>query len=140
MIFYVPTGEAVGPAAVAVVEEHAICSRTFHAAAFGGPPPATGIVGEAGDAAELEPHVQDVLEDFNWDNPKTLRDFIRLEQKVLAKQATPAEADRYRMMKRDQHSRIFAERQLRDYAEVQRLRKLSEKLAEVQQYLRPLEI
>ena len=79
-------------------------------------------------------------EQFDWDSPKLNREFIRLEQMVLAKKADGEERARYQAMKHHRNSVIFADRYMRDYAEVQRLKKLSEKLAEVQQYLRPIKI
>ena len=80
---------------------------------------------------------QDFLETFDWNSAKVRREYIKLEQKVMAGRATSEESGRYQAMKRDRNQVVFAERYLRDYAEVQRLRKLSEKLAEIQQFLCP---
>ena len=68
---------------------------------------------------------------FDWSKAKVMREYVQLEQKVLAEKATAEEAQRYRSMKRDRTSRIFADRIVRDYVDVQILRKLSEKLAEI---------
>ena len=140
MIYYAPTGQAVTPAIVATQEAQANAIRTYSLPASGEPPEATDLTGEEGDAVEIKPGVQDVVEEFDWSNPRTQREFIQLEQKVLAKKADREEVLRYQGMKRERNSVIFAERALRDYAEIQRLRKLAEKLAEVQRYLRPLNI
>jgi hypothetical protein len=141
MIFQAPPPASAPSPVATVVAEHAISGRTFQAAAAGGLPPLeTLLVGEGGDSAAPQPEQRDVLEDFDWTNEKLQREFIRLEQKTLAKKATPDEQHRYAAMKRDRNSRIFADRYVRDYAEIQRLRKLSEKLAEIQQFLRPVNI
>ena len=140
MIFFAPNGQAAAPAVATAVQEHAFYGRTIQTQASEGPPLETELAGEMGDAFDPKPRVQDVVEDYDWNNPRLKRRFILLEQKFLAKKATREEAGEYQTMKRDRNGTIFAERQLRDYVEIQRLRKLSEKLAEVQRYLRPLEI
>ncbi|MBE7501533.1 MAG: hypothetical protein HS113_14770 [Verrucomicrobiales bacterium] len=140
MILHAPSGETVQPAIIASQHENAACNRTSEWRAAAGLEAATAMLGEGGDFVVLEPRVVDTAEDFDWSRPETRREFIRLEQKVLAEKATDEEASRYRSMKRDRHSRIFAEKQLRDYSEVRRLQKLEEKLREVQEYLRPIEI
>ena len=140
MIFYATNGQAAGPAVATAVQEHAFFGRTFQAQAADGPPVESDWVEGKGDSVELKPRLQEVVEDFDWRDPQMQRRFIRLEQKVLAKKASQDEVQDYQNMKRDRNGSIFADRQVRDYAEVQRLRKLGEKLAEVQKYLRPLEI
>jgi hypothetical protein len=139
MIFYATPGQAAALPVAALVAEHATTSRIYRAAAEAGPPAEISL-GCPGEQAEIKPPVQDVLEEFDWDSAKVMREYVRLEQKALAKQATPEELSHYRSMKRDRNGRVFAERYVRDYAEVQRLKKLSEKLAEIQHYLRPIEL
>lgn len=140
MIFYAPQPHsAVMPVATAFAE-HAISSRTFEAKSAGGMPLVERlIVADAGNSLELH-NEQDTREEFDWSNARTQREFIRLEQKVLARKGAPDDQQRYNAMKRDRNSRIFADRYLHDYAEIQRIRKLSEKLAEIQQYLRPVRL
>ena len=140
MIFYATPGQAAALPVAALVAEHATTSRIYRAAAAAGPPAEISLEGYAGEQADIKPPVQDVLEEFDWASAKVMREYVRLEQKVLAKQATPDELSHYRSMKRDRNGRVFAERYVRDYAEVQRLKKLSEKLAEIQHYLRPIEL
>jgi hypothetical protein len=91
-----------------------------------------------GDSAAYQPMTSPVKEEFDWSIPKVRREFILLEQKFLAGKATSAERIRYGDMRVSRNSEIFADRALRDYAEVQRLKKLSDKLAEIQKYLRPI--
>lgn len=140
MIFFATNGQAAPPAVVTAVQDYAFSSRTYHGQVSDGPPIETDLVSEEGDSVVLKPRPQHVVEDFDWNDPKLQRRFILLEQKVLAKKADRDEAEDYQIMKRDRNGRIFAERQLRDYSEIQRLRKLSQKLAEIQKYLSPLEV
>jgi hypothetical protein len=138
-----PPESMMPPVAVpALAVEHAALPSTFSSATV-----ATGI-GEAlvfqsevgGDSTGIPTQTEDRLGDFDWSDPRLNRGFIRLEQRVLAEKATGEEERRYRAMLADRNSRIFADRSLRDYAEIQRLRKLSEKLAEVQRFLRPIDL
>lgn len=140
MIFYALPGTAAEPPVAPVAAEQAITPRVYHSAAAGGPPVEISLEGFEGERAEIRVPVQDFLEEFDWNNKKLMREFVKLEQKVLARKASADEAHRYRAMRRDRNSQIFAERYVRDYAEVQRLRKLSEKLAEIQHFLRPINI
>lgn len=108
-----------------------------------GPDPAnlSSFAGEMdGDSAYYHPMEKAVNEDFDWNDPRTQKEFIRLEQKVLARKASAEAQVRYEVMRASRNSEIFADRALRDYAEVQRLKKLSEKLADIQQYLRPIKV
>jgi hypothetical protein len=95
---------------------------------------------EAGEKAEIQPRPVDLAEDFDWSSPKLNREFIRLEQKFLAKKATSEEIERFRTMKADRDSLIFSERYVNDYAEIRRLKILTEKIAEIQKYLRPIKM
>lgn len=140
MIVFAPPPQSAAPPVARPVAEHSISSRSFHCAVLGAMPASDLLIGDAGDSVQLQPNRTDVREDFDWNDAKTQREFIRLEQRVLARQGTAEEQARYATMKRDRDSRIFADRYLQDYAEIQRLRKLSEKLAEVQQYLRPVRL
>lgn len=142
MIFHAIPPQGAVPAVALVAAQHAATSRTFESGVSGTAPLETLTVAEEheGDAVQFQPQDREVTEAFDWRNPKTQREFIHLEQKVLARKAKADEERRYQAMRRDRNSEIFADRSLRDYAEVQRLKKLSEKLAEIQQYLRPFEI
>lgn len=139
MIFTAPPPNGVGFAAP-IAAEYSLSSRVYETAAAGAAPSAPSLDAEEGDAAAFEPEVRDMVEQYDWENPKLNREFIRLEQKVLAKKADVDEHSRYQAMKRNRNSMIFADRYMRDYAEVQRLKMLSAKLAEIQQYLRPIDI
>lgn len=103
-------------------------------------PPEPDLVGDGGDSAVIGPQTREVPEEFDWSDQLTRNAFIRLEQKALAKRINPRDLDRYQAMKQSRNSIIFGDRLLRDYAEVQRLKRLSEKLAEVQQFLKPITI
>ncbi|HWN97122.1 MAG TPA: hypothetical protein VNT99_18980 [Methylomirabilota bacterium] len=141
MIVYVPQAPSAAAPVATASAHHAVSGRTFQGTASGGTPPTDSLlVVDIGDSLDPQPEKQAVLEHFNWSNETLNREFIRLEQKVLARKATQDELERYGAMKQDRNSGIFADRYLRDYAEIQRLRKLSEKLAEVQRYLRPVSI
>ncbi len=80
----------------------------------------------------------DVTQEYDWNNNKVSKEFIRLQQKVLAGIATPEEGAQYHSMKLDRNSTIFADRYVQNYAEAQRLRTLQQKLADLSQYLKPL--
>ncbi len=142
MIFQGPMASSAAPPVAVIVEERSISSRTFHGNAGSEPPsPATEFTSPTvGETVQLQPRQCPVLDKFDWTGPKLQREFIRLEQKVIARKASPDEKARYDAMRRDRNSQIFADRYLRDYAEIRRLRKLSEKLAEIQQYLRPINL
>jgi hypothetical protein len=104
------------------------------------PPAKFNLEGDMGESFEIQPPPNEVLELIDWNNPKNYKEYVRLEQKVLAKKADLEDRRRYEQLKRDRNSGVFADRYFRDYAEVQRLKALSEKLAEIQQYLKPIEI
>ena len=138
MIFDPPptTSGAVPQSVVAAERAEGLRSYTVEGAAA--PIPIhLDLQGDFGDATEIKPVVNDVVETFDW-SPRSQREFIALEQKILAKEATKDEESRYQSMKRSRDSQIFAEKYLRDYREIQRLKILSEKLLEIQQYLRPI--
>jgi hypothetical protein len=140
MIFFATPAQGAGTP-IAAVFEHSISSRTFQTAAAAGTPPIEPFaVGDVANSAELQPDRQDVHEEFDWSSTKIQREFIRLEQKVIARKGTADEQRRYLAMKRGRNSRIFADRYVRDYAEIQRIRRLSKKLAEIQRDLRPISI
>jgi len=143
MIFFATPGYAPAPpVATTTVEEAATpqvsLMETTNISLTGGS--SICFEGLLGERAEIAPQVHDVLEEFDWNDRKVMKEYIRLEQKVLAKQANSDEQKYYQTMKRDRHSRVFAERYLRDYAEVQRLQKLAEKMSEIQLYLRPINL
>ncbi len=141
MIFQAIPPQGTIPPATVVLAEQAATSPIFRSGAAGAGPSGTVFVeDQEGDAAQLTPQVREVHEELDWKDPKTRREYVRLEQKVLARKASPDEQHRYQVMRRDHNSHVFADRALRDYAEVQRLKKLSQKLAEVQQYLRPIQL
>lgn len=144
MIFQAPPASSAAPPLAVVLEERAASSLNFHASASPGveppPPPEQFVSPVDGDTLQMQAGPAPVLEDFDWSRPQLNREFIRLEQKTLARKSSPEEAARYQSMLRHRNSRIFAERYFNDYAEIRRLRKLSEKLAEIQQYLRPIRL
>lgn len=92
----------------------------------------------AGNLGAAQAKAVEIQEEFDWRQVKVLRQYIRLEQKVLADKADAEEIQRYKVMKADRNSEIFADRYVTDYAEIQRLKILTEKLADIQQYLRPI--
>lgn len=139
MIYFVTPGFAAGSPVATAAVEHAATSRVYQSVAATGPPVELSLVGYEGELAKIQPQERNVMEEFNWSDPKSMREYVRLEQKVLAKQASPDEFISYQSMKKDRNSQIFADRYVRDYAEVQRLKKLSEKLVEIQHFLRPIE-
>jgi hypothetical protein len=93
-----------------------------------------------GEKADMKAASIKLAEEFDWSNPKTNREYIQLEQKTLARKASQDEMDRYFAMKDERDGAIFADRYLADYAEIQRLKILSEKIAEIQKFLRPIKI
>lgn len=138
MIFYAAPGQASAPPVAVIVEEHAATSRVFNVFDVAPQPVEMSLQGRP-EQADIKSGSCDVLDKFDWSDPVVMREFVKLEQKVLAEKASPGETDRYRAMRRNRNSQVFADRYIRDYAEVERLRTLSQKLAEIQQYLRPIE-
>lgn|SRR2546425_1071506 len=140
MILHGPSGHAAAALVATVVAEHARMVSSYKTSET--PTSATGISlpETEGEQAELRAPVRESLETYDWSRPKILREYIRLEQRVLAKVATQEERQRYASMKRDRNSHIFADRYVRDYAEIERLRNLSEALTKVQLYLQPFQI
>lgn len=139
MIYYSTPGQGI-PAVSIAIEEKAAKRQTYAPIAADNPPLAEGsrlLEGLPGQNSEIT-QVQDVIEEYDWESPKVRRKYVRLEQKVLAKKATADEENLYRSMNKNRRGLVFADRYVRDYAEVQRLQKLSQKLAEIQQYLRPI--
>jgi hypothetical protein len=93
-----------------------------------------------GEISEMQPPQVNLVEEFDWSDPKLNREFIKLEQKALAQKATNEELSRYYSMKSGRDSIIFSERYIADYAEMQRLKILSEKIIELQKYLKPIRL
>ena len=93
-----------------------------------------------GSKLELDHYPIEVKENFNWSDPKVNHQFIELEQKVLANKAAKDEMKHYQAMKNDRDGIIFSDRYISDYAEIQRLKILSEKIAEIQKFLRPISL
>ncbi len=77
---------------------------------------------------------------FDWTSKRVFREYVQLEQLVAAGKATQEEESRYRKMKASRNAQIFAARVVRDYGEIQRLRVLSAKLAELNTLIRPFQI
>ena len=142
MIFQAPPASSAPQPIGILIEERSASSVNFHACAGAELPPTRDefVSPVDGDTLELQPKPAPVFEEFDWSRPRLNREFIRLEQKALARKASLEEVARYQAMLRHRNSRIFAERYFNDYAEIRRLRKLSEKLAEIQQYLRPIRL
>jgi len=120
------------------VEHHAAFSAVYETAPVEETAFSFGMDAPEGDLVSSQAKAAEVPEEYDWTQPKILRQYIRLEQKVLAGKASPEETQRYKSMKADRNSKVFADRYVNDYAEIQRLKVLSEKLAEIQQYLRPI--
>jgi len=139
MIVYAPAGTTSAPSvSMSGNEQASVAPYAYFASAGGSTPPEVFVQGIEGVAADIQPAAEPMLESFNWQDKKLNREFTRLQQRVLARKASNDERERYEAMKRDRNGKIFADRYLHDYAEVERLKKLSQKLAEVQQYLRPI--
>ena len=108
-------------------------------------PPATELMEFRLDSSSLEhaeaqPSLVEMVEESDWSDPKVRRKFIGLEQKVLADKASEDEVTHYRFMKSEWNAIIFADRYVSDYAEIQRIKVLSEKIADLQKYLRPIKM
>jgi hypothetical protein len=139
MIFYLPVDcTAAQPVAVNFYEHSVVTSHVYHMEAGCSPPSDLQMEGARGDEADLVLPECSAMENFDWSNKKIMREYIQLEQKFLAKKASADESKRYSKMKRDRNSYIFADRYIRDYAEVERLKKLSKTLVELQKYLKPV--
>ena len=139
MIFSAPTGFMFDGGAARFAGEHQSATATYEAIPAGSQPdPDFFWTSSDGNQSGIESAPMPVTEEFDWSVKKTSREFICLEQKTLAKKASKEEVQRYRLMKQDRDSVIFSERYISDYAEIQRLKILSEKIAEIQKYLRPI--
>ena len=88
MIFYAMSGEAAALPVARAVAEHAMTSPLYRGTAADGPPVEISVSGCEGDQAEINFVVTDELPDFHWSDEETMREYIRLEQKMLAKQAS----------------------------------------------------
>jgi hypothetical protein len=139
MIFSAPTGYMYDGGSARFAGEHQSAAATFEAVPAGSQPDPE-FFWTAGDGVQsrIESAPIPVTEEFDWSVKKTNREFILLEQKSLAKKASKEEVQRYKLMKKDRDSLIFSDRYISDYAEIQRLKILSEKIAEIQKYLRPI--
>jgi hypothetical protein len=140
MIYNAPAGTSFAPVVGSVAEREMTPAIYVSVAASDNPPPRDFGVSFNAEKSEFQPVEVPALEQFDWQNPETNRDYIRLEQKVLAGKSTAEEASRYQTIKRDRNSVIFADRYITDYAEIQRIQILSTKIAELQKYLRPIKI
>jgi hypothetical protein len=140
MIYSAPAGTSFAPVVGSVAEREMTPAAYVSVPASDNPPPRDFGVNFKAERSEFQPVKVPAIEQFDWQNPTTNRDYIRLEQKVLAGKSTADEASRYQAMKRDRNSVIFADRYITDYAEIQRVEILSIKIAELQKYLRPIKI
>lgn len=142
MILYapLPTGSALFVTPDQIAAEHAVIQRAPQVAGSSADPdsPNSFSGGTHVESVAYGPIEKDVNDEFDWNDPRTNKQFVQLEQKALAKKASREELIRYEIMRSSRNSEIFADRAIRDYAEVQRLKKLTEKLAEVQKFLRPI--
>lgn len=142
MIYSAAPGSVFAPSIVNSAIEREATPSLYQTVPAAGEPPSiefnlSDIVGET---LEIQPKPTSALEEFDWSNQMINREYVRLEQKFLARQATPEEEVRYKSMKQDRNSNIFADRYVVDYAEIQRLKILSEKIAEIQRFLRPIRL
>lgn len=140
MIYSAPAGSSFAPAAGFVAEREATPAIYVGAPASSDPPPMDFGISFIGEKSEFQPMSVPAIEQFNWRLSETSREYIHLEQKVLAGKSTAEESARYKAMKRDRNSVVFADRYITDYAEIQRVQILSIKIAELQKYLRPIKI
>lgn len=140
MIYCAPAGSAFAPVAGTPAERESTPTFSVSVPASANPPQENFGATISGDRSELKTVTVQSVEQFDWDKNETKRDYIRLEQKVLANQSTTVEVARYKIMKRDRNGIIFADRYLADYAEIQRVQILARKIAELQEYLRPIKI
>jgi hypothetical protein len=142
MILYGTGGQmASNPQAKTLEHRTSMAAAYWTTSASSPPPPADLYFAEqVFDLFKPQAHIAPMTENFDWSNGHLYREYINLEQKVLAKVADREESRRYAAMKRDRNSQIFADRYFQDYEEIQRLKKLSQKIAELQQYLRPIPI
>ena len=138
MLLIAPIGHAAVQHSVVASEHQAAAPGTYHYTESWSPSPPEDSIGEAGERVEIKPSVQPALEEWDWNDEGVVRRFIKLEQKVLAEKASKEEQDVYNQMRRHRTSVLFADKYIRDYAEVQRLQKLSQRLAEIQEYLTPI--
>jgi hypothetical protein len=140
MIYSAPAGSSFAPAIGFIAEREATPAIYVGAAGSDSPPPTDFGGNFVVEKLESQPMTVPAVELFHWELPETKRDYIRLEQKFLSGKSTAEESSRYKNMKQDRNSLIFADRYITDYAEIQRLQILSIKIAEIQKYLRPIRI
>jgi hypothetical protein len=140
MIYSAPAGSSFAPEVGFIGDREATPPTYLAAASADNPPPANFGVDFVVEKLQSQPMTVPFLEQFHWELPETKREYIRLEQKFLSGKSTPVETSRYKTMKQERNSVIFADRYITDYAEIQRLQILSIKIAELQKYLRPIKI
>lgn len=141
MISYAPADAATLPAIRVVLEGKSVAwSFQGNAESSSGLGGTFGSEMESSSFVESKPQVMDVPEDFDWHSKKVTREFVELEQKTLAGKASREEAKRYEAMRLNRNKAVFADRYIQDYAEIQRLKTLSQKLQELQKYLRPIQL
>jgi hypothetical protein len=142
MILFGTAGLASPSMTVEEMVHHAAIAGIYRPAAPGleTPPVEVRLAAAETVSFDLRPRPENLIEEFDWSDKRISRGFVRLEQKVLAKVAEPDEVSRYQIMKRHRNSKAFAERQIRDYEEIRRLKKLSKKLLELQQYMQPIKL
>ena len=140
MIFYGTDGQIAETPRAKLSEHHTATAGIYSAAlAPSGHPPVELYVAPA-DLIMYEPqaHSAPRRQEFDWSDARTRHEFIHLEQKVLAKIADNDETALYSAMKQQRNATVFADRIFHDYEEMRRLNNLSKKIAELQQFLRPL--
>jgi hypothetical protein len=139
MIVYAPAGGLAAPSIPISTVERAALAPYAYVMSAGGNVPQTVVV-QAVEAAsvELRSMSEPAGESFDWSSKKVNQEFTLLQQRALAGKASDDEKARYNEMKRDRNSQIFADRYVSDYAEVERLKKLSHTLAELEKHLKPI--
>ena len=139
MIYYEPIDAATLPSIRIVLEgKSAVWNFQSEDQNSGGVGELFGPDVDLSNFVESKPAVMDLPEEFDWTSKKVSQEFVKLEQKTLAGVAAPEEEGRYNAMRLNRNKIVFADRYIQDYAEVQRLKILSEKLMDLQTYLRPI--
>jgi hypothetical protein len=138
MIYTAPSGSSFAPSFGSNAEREATPSFYVSSPASAAAPPPEFEVISVGEKSEFLTVTVRNVEDYKWNRVETKREYIRLEQKVLAGIADEDEVAKYKAMKSDRNSTIFADRYVNDYAELQRIQFLASKIAELQKFLRPI--
>src|SRR2546422_11451769 len=94
-----PSATATAPPVAIVTTDRRTTSRIYESGPQPGPPLIVNLEPLDGHRVEIKPSVEGLVEEFDWTQKKVISQYVKLEQRILAKLATEDERELYHSMK-----------------------------------------